>query len=96
MSISFQLSRWPGDNELSAYVAQNHVLPSGDTDLLLKIVKTMDEHNPDFLWTAYDAGAIWCINAENQQATELVLKAGLDKYPDSQVSGQMKRDILDN
>ncbi|KAK3780654.1 hypothetical protein RRG08_028102 [Elysia crispata] len=83
---------WPGDNELSAYVAQNHVLPSGDTDLLLKIVKTMDEHNPDFLWTAYDAGAIWCINAENQQATELVLKAGLDKYPDSQ---ELKTKLFD-
>ncbi|RUS73603.1 hypothetical protein EGW08_018646, partial [Elysia chlorotica] len=83
---------WPGDNELTAYVAQNHILPSGDTDALLKIVKTMDEQNQDFLWTAYDAGSTWCINSGNQEASEIVLKAGLDKYPDS---AELKTKLFD-
>ncbi|GFN83092.1 tetratricopeptide repeat protein [Plakobranchus ocellatus] len=92
-TVQFALEEvWPGDNELSAYVVQNYILPGNDVESLLKIVKTMDELNPDFLWTTYDVCATWCVNAENQQAAELVLVAGLEKYP---YSPELKTRLFD-
>lgn len=78
--------RWPGNNELTAYVVQNDVLPSNDLDRFIKMLETMDELNPDFKWTSYKVGAIWCENLNNLETAIMVLKEGMRKYPDSPVS----------
>ncbi|XP_005111748.1 TPR repeat-containing protein DDB_G0287407 [Aplysia californica] len=84
LTVAYALEElWPGDNSLTGYMVQNYVLPSGDVELLLRMLETMDEKNPDFVWTTYDAGAIWCEGAGNKDALVKVLKKGLEKYPDA-------------
>jgi hypothetical protein len=87
LTVNYALEQlWPGNNELTDYVVQNYVLPSNDLDLFMKMLRTMDELNPDFKWTSYKVGAIWCENLNNLEAAVMVLKEGIEKYPDSPVS----------
>ena len=79
---------------LTGYVARNYTLPAGDVTKFLNLIEAMDKHNPDFLWTSYDVGAIWCEEAGDTDTLVQVLLAGLKKYPDAIVSCQMIHSIL--
>ncbi|CAL1529408.1 unnamed protein product [Lymnaea stagnalis] len=83
-TVAYALDKlWPGNNELTAYIVQNYVIPTKDFDSLVTMVMKMDEMNPEFNWTSYKVGAEWCTKSDNLDVAELVLKTGLEKYPDS-------------
>ncbi|KAH9496124.1 hypothetical protein Btru_012115 [Bulinus truncatus] len=81
---------WPGNNELTAYIAQTYVVPANDINELLQLVGKMDEMNPNFKSTSYTVAEEWC--AENTEMLLSVLKKGLERYPDS---NELKIKIFD-
>ncbi|KAI8784545.1 TPR repeat-containing protein isoform X1 [Biomphalaria glabrata] len=82
LSVRYALEEiWPGNNELTAYIAQTYLVPDNNLAELLTLVNKMDEMNPNFTWTCYKVAEEWC--ADNKKMALAVLTKGLEKYPDS-------------